>query len=411
MKAVNVSVVAITDFDILNSSQNMKTLTEAFGIDWDTQLKADMKVIYDSINAQSSGKNNSWDYIKKTGKAGLIGDAPAAYSRVEKLCKAFGLFIVPVGEMECFDMGNSDYLTKRKDGRVRPAHDVLMEEVLGRPLKPNEVVHHKNENKRDNRLENLEVMDKADHSRLHHTGISPNAETVQRLRESHAGKVSEKRNLSDEQVREIADRLLEGERVMTLAREYGISKGTIAGIRDGKTYRNCLEDFSDDMFPLQKKRVSGHESSARKLDDLEVGLIRIDLMEGKSLRSIAKQHGVSASVIKCIRDGETYQELPWPVVAEKLFQTKSPEMLAEILLNQPMSEKEEYKALKEDYHLLPDLYSVTMLKMVRRAMQGEDPELATMLLLMAGYGDQLMEFIQKDSVIWQTLLSDEENES
>ncbi|MBQ8075586.1 MAG: hypothetical protein IJ237_06335, partial [Oscillospiraceae bacterium] len=100
-------------------------------------------------------------------------------------------------------------------------------------------------------------------------------------------------------------------------------------------------------------------------------------------------------VIKCIRDGETYQELPWPVVAEKLFQTKSPEMLAEILLNQPMSEKEEYKALKEDYHLLPDLYSVTMLKMVRRAMQGEDPELATMLLLMAGYGDQLMEFIQK----------------
>ena len=103
LKAVNVSVVAITDFDLLNSSQNMKPLTAALGIDWDTELKDNMKVIYDSMNAQSSNGNNAWESIKKIGKAGFIGEAPAAYEQIESICKSNGLFIVPVGEMECFD--------------------------------------------------------------------------------------------------------------------------------------------------------------------------------------------------------------------------------------------------------------------------------------------------------------------
>lgn len=103
LKAVNVPVAAICDFDLLNASQNFKPITASFGIDWGVVLSTDMKIIYDSMNAKSSSANNAWDQIKKVGKAGFTGNEPAAYEKVEAACKSAGLFVVPVGEMECFD--------------------------------------------------------------------------------------------------------------------------------------------------------------------------------------------------------------------------------------------------------------------------------------------------------------------
>ena len=103
LKAVNVPVAAICDFDLLNTSQNFKPITTSFGIDWGVVLSADMKIIYDSMNAKGSSANNAWDQIKKVGKAGFTGNEPAAYEKVEAACKSAGLFVVPVGEMECFD--------------------------------------------------------------------------------------------------------------------------------------------------------------------------------------------------------------------------------------------------------------------------------------------------------------------
>lgn len=100
LKAVNVPVVAICDFDLLNSSQIFKPITASFGLDWDSTLSTDMKTIYDHMNAK--GKD-AWSQIKKVGKSGFDGGAPAAYEKVERACKSAGLFVVPVGEMECFD--------------------------------------------------------------------------------------------------------------------------------------------------------------------------------------------------------------------------------------------------------------------------------------------------------------------
>ena len=42
----------------------------------------------------------------------------------------------------------------------------MAEKYLGRPLLPNEDVHHMNENKQDNRIENFEIMSHGEHSRL-----------------------------------------------------------------------------------------------------------------------------------------------------------------------------------------------------------------------------------------------------
>lgn len=103
LKAVNVPVVAICDFDLLNMSQNFKPIIEALGVDWKSKLSKQMGIIYNNMNAKNSTGIDAWAQIKKVGKAGFTNDAPAAYELVEMTCKSAGLFVVPVGEMECFD--------------------------------------------------------------------------------------------------------------------------------------------------------------------------------------------------------------------------------------------------------------------------------------------------------------------
>lgn len=46
-------------------------------------------------------------------------------------------------------------------------HRIVAEKMLGRKLRKGEIVHHKDENKHNNKPENLEVMTQAEHCRLH----------------------------------------------------------------------------------------------------------------------------------------------------------------------------------------------------------------------------------------------------
>lgn len=59
-----------------------------------------------------------------------------------------------------------DHPKSNSDGYIME-HDLVMECVIGRHLKENEIVHHKNKIRNDNRIENLEIMDFREHARMH----------------------------------------------------------------------------------------------------------------------------------------------------------------------------------------------------------------------------------------------------
>jgi hypothetical protein len=64
-------------------------------------------------------------------------------------------------------LNEAGYVEIRVGGKRRLEHTHVMECHLGRPISKGEVVHHRNDDRQDNRLENLELMTISQHMRLH----------------------------------------------------------------------------------------------------------------------------------------------------------------------------------------------------------------------------------------------------
>lgn len=65
-------------------------------------------------------------------------------------------------------INNRGYRVISVKGKEVLEHRHIMAVYLGRKLEPSEHVHHKNENRADNRIKNLELMSPGEHQKHHH---------------------------------------------------------------------------------------------------------------------------------------------------------------------------------------------------------------------------------------------------
>ena len=137
LRALNIDVKLIADIDVLNDENVFKGITTAFDIGY-SSIQADYNNIVSNLHSSKERVNRSiakasieqvlerstntdlsakelkeikeiistiskWDGIKKAGAAALPpGKATTSYNKIDQILREHSIFIVPVGELECF---------------------------------------------------------------------------------------------------------------------------------------------------------------------------------------------------------------------------------------------------------------------------------------------------------------------
>lgn len=137
LRSLDINVKLIPDIDVLNDQEVFKGIVESFGIDFGS-IQSDYnnivsnlhspkekinrnsakiainQLLDNSANTYLSSKEiknirkeistiSKWDNLKSAGTTALpAGNATASYKTIDQLLKSVGIYIVPVGELECF---------------------------------------------------------------------------------------------------------------------------------------------------------------------------------------------------------------------------------------------------------------------------------------------------------------------
>ena len=137
LRALNVNTKLITDIDVLNDETVFQGIVESYGIDYDAirtdyknivsnlhsdkekinrvAAKAAISQIMDNGKSAELSKNelkqirevisttSIWGKLKSSGVSALPpGNATASFKHMEQVLQGNGIYIVPVGELECF---------------------------------------------------------------------------------------------------------------------------------------------------------------------------------------------------------------------------------------------------------------------------------------------------------------------
>jgi HNH endonuclease len=140
------------------------------------------------------------------------------------------------------------YKAIRINGKKIDEHRFVMESKIGKRLGFNRVVHHKDEDPRNNNIDNLEILSRAAHGRLHGTGRKLSLSAIELVRNANQ-ELRPNARLSVDQVLQIRKLLSNRVVVQRIAERFNIGKRTVYDIKAGKTWY-----WLTDEYLLTKKR-------------------------------------------------------------------------------------------------------------------------------------------------------------